>query len=79
MLVCRFIQSYGTHVIVGMAVGGQDVVCVRQRPLSPISLADLRKNFQDLGDVLFLDGKIPPLLQNSRTDGIHKVVIHLSK
>ncbi|KAI4342117.1 hypothetical protein MLD38_026774 [Melastoma candidum] len=72
--LARFIHSYGTHVIIGMAVGGQDIVCVRQRPSSPISTADLRKNLQDLGDVLFLDGKSPPLLQNSHRDANHKML-----
>ncbi|KAB2000655.1 hypothetical protein ES319_D12G247200v1 [Gossypium barbadense] len=23
----RFIQTYGTHIIVGMAIGGQDLMC----------------------------------------------------
>ncbi|GMH08065.1 hypothetical protein Nepgr_009905 [Nepenthes gracilis] len=32
----RFIQNYGTHIIVGMAIGGQDLVCVRQQPSSMI-------------------------------------------
>ncbi|KAI3420721.1 MACPF domain-containing protein [Psidium guajava] len=71
--LARFIQTYGTHIIVGMAVGGQDLVCVRQRHTSPISPADLRRNLQDLGDILFSDGNSSSLLQRSTRDGKHKV------
>ncbi|XP_030536602.1 MACPF domain-containing protein At1g14780-like [Rhodamnia argentea] len=71
--LARFIQTYGTHIIVGMAVGGQDLVCVRQRHTSPISPADLRRNLQDLGDILFSDGNSSSLLQRTARDGKHKV------
>ncbi|GFY92883.1 MAC/Perforin domain-containing protein [Actinidia rufa] len=30
----RFIQTYGTHIIVGMAIGGQDLLCLKQKPSS---------------------------------------------
>ncbi|KAH7521512.1 hypothetical protein FEM48_Zijuj07G0041400 [Ziziphus jujuba var. spinosa] len=69
----RFIQSYGTHIIVGMAVGGQDLVCVRQKSSSPIPPADLRRHLEDLGDFLFSDSRSPSLLQRKTGDGKHKV------
>ncbi|XP_010069406.2 MACPF domain-containing protein At1g14780 [Eucalyptus grandis] len=71
--LARFIQTYGTHIIVGMAVGGQDLVCVKQRYTSPISPADLRRNLQDVGDILFSDGNSSSLLQRTARDGKHKV------
>ncbi|KAL3506577.1 hypothetical protein ACH5RR_031959 [Cinchona calisaya] len=52
----RFIQTYGTHIVVGMAVGGQDVICVKQRPSSTIPPAELKGYLEDLGDNLFSDG-----------------------
>ncbi|KAJ7957296.1 MACPF domain-containing protein [Quillaja saponaria] len=64
----RFIQMYGTHIIVGMAVGGQDLICVKQKHSSPITPADLRRHFEDLGDSLFSDTGSPLLLQRKMRD-----------
>ncbi|KAH7835517.1 hypothetical protein Vadar_026868 [Vaccinium darrowii] len=69
----RFIQTYGTHIIVGMAVGGQDLLCVKQKPSSPIPPATLRGYLEDLGDFLFSDGMSPPLLEKKTTDSKQKV------
>jgi len=52
-----FIKTYGTHIIVEMAIGGQDVICVKQNHSSTISTADLKLHMEDLGDFLFSDGK----------------------
>jgi len=62
-----------------MAVGGQDLVCVKQRYTSPISPADLRRNLQDVGDILFSDGNSSSLLQRTARDGKHKVSIFVPK
>ncbi|GMY32184.1 MACPF domain-containing protein At4g24290-like [Fagus crenata] len=69
----RFIQKYGTHIIVGMAVGGQDLVCVKQKPSSTIPPADLRRHLEDLGDFLFSDGRSPSLMETKTRDGKEKV------
>ncbi|CAI0397734.1 unnamed protein product [Linum tenue] len=69
----RFIRTYGTHIIVGMAIGGQDVICVRQKHSSTIPPADLRKHLEDLGDFLFSDRKSPSLMQRNAKDGKQKV------
>ena len=37
------IQTYGTHIIVGVAVGGQDLVCVKHKPSSTIPPEELKK------------------------------------
>lgn len=68
----RFIQTYGTHIIVGLAVGGQDIICIKQRPSSEISPADLRGYLEDLGDHIFSDGR-SPLLERKTRDGKQKV------
>ncbi|CAN1837635.1 MACPF domain-containing protein At1g14780 [Linum perenne] len=57
-LLSRFIRTYGTHIIIGMAIGGQDVICVRQKQSSTVSPANLRKNLEDLGDFLFSGGDV---------------------
>ncbi|GAB4844036.1 hypothetical protein Ancab_014001 [Ancistrocladus abbreviatus] len=69
----RFIQKYGTHIIVGMAVGGQDLVCVRQQHKSPFPPAELRANLEDLGDALFSDGDYPSIIQTKTRDRRKKV------
>lgn len=69
----RFIKTYGTHIIVGMAVGGQDVICVKQKHSSKIPPGDLRKHLEDLGDLLFSDLRSPSQLQRSKTKGKQKV------
>ncbi|EEF43758.1 conserved hypothetical protein [Ricinus communis] len=71
--LARFIRTFGTHIIVGMAVGGQDLICVRQKPNSPIPPAELRKHLEDLGDFLFSDRRSPSLLQRNIRDSNHKV------
>ncbi|XWS69494.1 hypothetical protein CRYUN_Cryun04dG0183800 [Craigia yunnanensis] len=51
--LARFIEKYGTHVIVGLSIGGQDVVLVRQDKSSNLEPSQLKKHLQDLGDQLF--------------------------
>ncbi|CAH9108783.1 unnamed protein product [Cuscuta europaea] len=67
-LLSRFIQIYGTHIIVGMGVGGHDLLCVKQRPSSAIPPAELKGYLDDLGDYLFSDGT-SPLPERDRRDG----------
>uniref|UniRef100_A0A0D9VFY6 MACPF domain-containing protein n=1 Tax=Leersia perrieri TaxID=77586 RepID=A0A0D9VFY6_9ORYZ len=69
----RFIKTYGTHIIVEMAVGGQDVICVKQSPSSTISSADLKLHLEDLGDFLFSDGKSLSPIHRKTRDGKSKV------
>ncbi|KAE8722571.1 hypothetical protein F3Y22_tig00013960pilonHSYRG00284 [Hibiscus syriacus] len=71
--LARFIQTYGTHIIVGMAIGGQDLICVRQNYSSSIPASELRGYLEDLGDVMFSDGNSPSLLQRKTGDYKQKV------
>lgn len=64
-LLSRFIQSYGTHIVVGMAIGGQDLICIKQKSSSKIPASELKGHLEDLGDILFSDGTSP--LQNRKT------------
>ncbi|XP_027165467.1 MACPF domain-containing protein At1g14780-like [Coffea eugenioides] len=68
----RFIQTYGTHIVVGMAVGGQDVICVKQKPSSTIPPSELKGCLEDLGDILFSDG-MNPLQERKTKDGKKKI------
>nr|XP_043621132.1 MACPF domain-containing protein At1g14780-like [Erigeron canadensis] len=73
LLLARFIQTYGTHIIVGMAVGGQDIICVKQKPSSPIPPGELKRYLDDLGDSLFSDGRSPSLMERKTKDGKQKI------
>lgn len=60
-----------------MAVGGQDLICVKQKPSSTISPADLRGYLDDLGDSLFSDGRSPSLIERKTRDGRQKVMFFI--
>ena len=56
-----------------MAIGGQDLICVRQNYSSTIPSSELKGYLEDLGDVMFSDGK-SPLLRRKTRDGKQKVL-----
>ncbi|KAH9298403.1 hypothetical protein KI387_030085, partial [Taxus chinensis] len=62
----RFINSYGTHIIVDVTVGGQDVVFVRQNHSSSISPTELKSNLENIGNQLFTGtcSLAPPHVKN---------------
>ncbi|CAK7326828.1 unnamed protein product [Dovyalis caffra] len=51
--IARFIEKYGTHIIVGLSIGGQDAVLVRQDKSSNLGPSELKNHLYDLGDQLF--------------------------
>ncbi|GLJ11938.1 hypothetical protein SUGI_0180610 [Cryptomeria japonica] len=51
--LARFINTYGTHIIVDVTVGGQDVVFVRQSHSSTLSPTELKRHLDNIGDQLF--------------------------
>ncbi|CAN1297296.1 MACPF domain-containing protein At1g14780 [Linum perenne] len=51
--LARFIEKYGTHIVVGVSVGGSDVVVVRQDKSSKLPPSILKKHLDDLADQLF--------------------------
>ncbi|KAF4359097.1 hypothetical protein CsatB_030941 [Cannabis sativa] len=53
--LARFIEKYGTHVIVGVKMGGKDTIYVKQQHSSPLQPADLQKKLKDMADKLFVD------------------------
>lgn len=53
MVIDRFIEKYGTHIVVGLSVGGQDVLLVRQDKSSTMEASQLKQHIDELGDQLF--------------------------
>lgn len=56
--LARFIQKYGTHVIVGVKMGGKDVIYAKQQHASPLQPADVQKKLKEMADKLFIDGAV---------------------
>ena len=53
--ISRFIENFGTHVIVGVKMGGKDVVYVKQEHSSSLEPADVQKRLKDMADKRFSD------------------------
>lgn len=59
-----------------MAVGGQDVLCVKQKSSSPIPPAELKGYLEELGDCLFSDTN-SPILERTTKNNQRKVCVDL--
>ncbi|KAK6128405.1 hypothetical protein DH2020_037841 [Rehmannia glutinosa] len=51
--LARFIEKFGTHVIVGVKMGGKDVIYVKQQHSSPVQSIDVQKRLKDVADKRF--------------------------
>lgn len=51
----RFINKFGTHVIVGVKMGGKDVIYMKQQHSSTLQPADVQKRLKVMADKRFLD------------------------
>ncbi|KAI7751024.1 hypothetical protein M8C21_007073, partial [Ambrosia artemisiifolia] len=54
-LLARFIENFGTHVIVGVKMGGKDVIYMKQQHASSLQPADVQKKLKAMADKRFLD------------------------
>ncbi|KMT08092.1 hypothetical protein BVRB_6g143440 [Beta vulgaris subsp. vulgaris] len=55
--LARFIERFGTHIIVGVKMGGKDVVYVKQQHSSSLQPAEVQKKLKEIADKRFLDAK----------------------
>ncbi|GMN26954.1 hypothetical protein TIFTF001_001481 [Ficus carica] len=53
--LARFIERYGTHVIVGVKMGGKDAIYMKQLYSSPLQPADIQKKLKDMADKMFIE------------------------
>jgi hypothetical protein len=53
--LARFIEKFGTHVIVGVKMGGKDIVYVKQQHSSPLQPDQVQKRLKDVADKRFSD------------------------
>ncbi|KAJ7299523.1 hypothetical protein O6H91_Y214900 [Diphasiastrum complanatum] len=54
--LARFIEKYGTHVIVSVKIGGKDVVYIKQHQSSPLSSGEIQKYLKKIADQRFAEG-----------------------
>nr|XP_025652951.1 MACPF domain-containing protein NSL1-like [Arachis hypogaea] len=57
--LASFIDKYGTHVIVGVKMGGKDVVHIKQSKISDLPPAELQKLLKQLADERFSEDSNP--------------------
>ncbi|KAF5731808.1 hypothetical protein HS088_TW18G00493 [Tripterygium wilfordii] len=53
--LARFIETFGTHIIVGVKMGGKDVIYLKQQHASTLQPADVQKRLKEMADKRFLD------------------------
>ncbi|KAK8582739.1 hypothetical protein V6N13_069511 [Hibiscus sabdariffa] len=53
--LARFIETYGTHIIVGVKMGGKDVIYIKQQHSSTLQPAEIQKRLKDIADKRFSD------------------------
>ncbi|XP_027340118.1 MACPF domain-containing protein At4g24290-like [Abrus precatorius] len=53
--LARFIERFGTHVIVGVSMGGKDVLYVRQEDTSYLLPTSIQKLLKDTANMTFMD------------------------
>ncbi|OWM79327.1 hypothetical protein CDL15_Pgr003500 [Punica granatum] len=51
----RFIETFGTHIIVGIKMGGKDVIYMKQQHSSTLQPAEVQKRLKEMADKRFLD------------------------
>ncbi|KAI5382774.1 hypothetical protein KIW84_070257 [Lathyrus oleraceus] len=51
--LARFIENFGTHILVGLSIGGKDLLLVKQDVSSNLGPSDLKNHLDELGDQLF--------------------------
>lgn len=51
----RFIEKFGTHIIIGVKMGGKDVIYIRQQHYSNLQPVEVQRRLKEMADKRFLD------------------------
>ncbi|KAK3037702.1 hypothetical protein RJ639_031073 [Escallonia herrerae] len=75
--LARFIEKFGTHIIVGVKMGGKDVIYVKQQHSSSLQPAEVQKRLKAIADKRFLDanGLGMELEQTYQNDKVSYLII----
>ncbi|KAE8715179.1 MACPF domain-containing protein NSL1 [Hibiscus syriacus] len=60
--IAEFIEKYGTHVIVGIKMGGKDVIHIKQSKNSNLEPDEVQETLKQLADERFLENEETPEL-----------------
>ncbi|ESQ54900.1 hypothetical protein EUTSA_v10024705mg [Eutrema salsugineum] len=66
--LARFIDTYGTHIIVGVKMGGKDVIYAKQQHSSKLQPDEMQKRLKEVADKRFVEASG---VQNMASDRIH--------
>uniref|UniRef100_A0A1D1XPT2 MACPF domain-containing protein At4g24290 n=1 Tax=Anthurium amnicola TaxID=1678845 RepID=A0A1D1XPT2_9ARAE len=72
--LARFIEKFGTHIIVGVKMGGKDVIYLRQHS-SNLQPAEVQKRLKEVADKRFLDLNVQYGVDSEESYGKDKVDI----
>ncbi|RYR66284.1 hypothetical protein Ahy_A03g012263 isoform B [Arachis hypogaea] len=53
--LAKFINEFGTHVIVGVKIGGTDIIYAKQQYSSSLQPAEVQKTLREMADKLFIE------------------------
>ncbi|CAO2167785.1 unnamed protein product [Urochloa humidicola] len=70
--LARFIKKFGTHIVVGLKMGGKDVIYLKQQHSSSLQAADVQKRLKEMSDRRFLDANWQSDLSFNDTYGNNK-------
>lgn len=56
--LARFIKKFGTHIVVGLKMGGKDVIYLKQQHSSTLQAVDVQKRLKEMSDSRFLDANV---------------------
>ncbi|KAK6124376.1 hypothetical protein DH2020_041869 [Rehmannia glutinosa] len=71
--LAEFIEKYGTHVIVGVKMGGKDVIHIKQLQNSNLQPTEVQKLLKQLADERFCEDGNNPVANSDISSGKHKV------
>ena len=77
ILTSRFIERFGTHVIVGIKMGGKDVIYIRQQHSSNLQPVEVQKRLKEMADRRFLDASGQYGVNSDEVHGNDKVIFHI--
>ncbi|XP_077231876.1 MACPF domain-containing protein At4g24290-like [Tasmannia lanceolata] len=70
--LASFIDRFGTHIVVGVKMGGKDVIYVKQQHSSNLQPAEVQKRLKEMADRRFIDANGQFGVDSERTYGKDK-------
>nr|ACD89064.1 At4g24290 [Arabidopsis thaliana] len=71
--LARFIDIYGTHIIVSVKMGGKDVIYAKQQHSSKLQPEDLQKRLKEVADKRFVEASVVHNTGSERVQASSKV------